>query len=116
MYDAYESRHANEDFDRWTLDDVDAVFAAESFTQLKYMQHHRLTGKGSGIQITPYAAGHTLGGTVWKISKETEEIVYAVDYNHMRDRCVSSLRRRTLRHQSDTASIVGCLDCRIAGT
>ena len=35
-----------------------------------------ILGKGAGIEITPYAAGHTIGGTVWKIVKETEEIVY----------------------------------------
>jgi cleavage and polyadenylation specificity factor subunit 2 len=27
-----------------------------------------------------------IGGTVWKITKETEEIVYAVDYNHKKER------------------------------
>ena len=44
------------------------------------------TGKGQGIRITPYAAGHMIGGTIWKITKETEEIVYAVDYNHKKER------------------------------
>jgi cleavage and polyadenylation specificity factor subunit 2 len=44
------------------------------------------TDKGAGITITPYAAGHMIGGTIWKITKETEEIIYAVDYNHMRER------------------------------
>jgi hypothetical protein len=27
-----------------------------------------------------------LGGAIWKITKETEDVIYAVDYNHMRDR------------------------------
>ncbi len=26
--------------------------------------------------MTPYAAGHMLGGTVWKITKDTEEILF----------------------------------------
>jgi cleavage and polyadenylation specificity factor subunit 2 len=43
-------------------------------------------GKGEGITITPYAAGHLLGGTVWKISVDTEDIIYAVDYNHRNER------------------------------
>lgn len=30
----------------------------------------------------PYNAGHSLGGTIWRISKDQEEFVYAVDYNH----------------------------------
>lgn len=37
------------------------------------------------IQITPFNAGHTLGGTIWKISKDQEVIIYAVDWNHSRD-------------------------------
>lgn len=46
-----------------------------------------LIGKGHGIQITPLPAGHMLGGTIWKIIKDgDEEIVYAVDYNHKKER------------------------------
>jgi cleavage and polyadenylation specificity factor subunit 2 len=44
------------------------------------------TGKCKGITITAYGAGHTLGGTIWKIKKDTDEIVYAVDYNHQKER------------------------------
>lgn len=44
-------------------------------------------GKGHGIQITPLPAGHMIGGTIWKIVKDgEEEIVYAVDYNHKKER------------------------------
>lgn len=44
-------------------------------------------GKGHGLQITPLPAGHMIGGTIWKILKEgEEEIVYAVDYNHKKER------------------------------
>ena len=39
-----------------------------------------------GIVVTAFPAGHLIGGTVWKITKDTEEIVYAVDYNHRRER------------------------------
>ena len=45
------------------------------------------TGKCQGITITPFAAGHTLGGTIWKIrSPSAGTLVYAVDMNHMRER------------------------------
>ena len=40
------------------------------------------SGKGEGIVLTPFAAGHLLGGTVWRICKAGEDYVYAVDYNH----------------------------------
>ena len=44
-------------------------------------------GKGHGLIITPYAAGHMIGGTMWKIVKDGEEdIIYAVDYNHKKER------------------------------
>lgn len=47
-----------------------------------------ILGKCQGISITAYPAGHTIGGTIWKIKKDTEEIVYAVDYNHKKERFV----------------------------
>jgi len=46
-----------------------------------------VSGKGHGLQITPLPAGHMIGGTMWKIVKEAEEeIVYAVDFNHKKER------------------------------
>lgn len=46
-----------------------------------------MKGKGNGLTITPYAAGHMVGGTMWKILKDGEEdILYAVDYNHKKER------------------------------
>ena len=39
------------------------------------------------MAITPVAAGHMIGGAMWKIGKEGEEdIVYAVDVNHKKER------------------------------
>eukprot|EP00741_Cyanophora_paradoxa_P019483 tig00021127_g18808.t1 len=87
MYDAHESRKLGEEFALFSLDDVDAAF--ELCQQVKYSQHVKLKGKGAGVEVTPYAAGHMLGGTVWKIGKENEEIVYAVDYNHRKERCLN---------------------------
>ena len=46
-----------------------------------------LPGKGHGLTITPYATGHMVGGAMWRIVKEGEEdIIYAVDYNHKKER------------------------------
>ena len=76
-----QARHNIEEFDLFTLDEVDASF--EKITQLKYNQSVQLKGKGQGLVITPLPAGHMLGGTIWRIVKDGEEdIVYAVDYNH----------------------------------
>jgi cleavage and polyadenylation specificity factor subunit 2 len=37
-----------------------------------------------------------IGGTVWKITKETEEILYAVDYNHKKERHLNPTVLETL--------------------
>ena len=74
-----------EDFDLFDLDDVDHAF--DKIKQVKYSQTINLTGKGQGLQITALAGGHMIGGTIWKILKDgEEEIIYAVDYNHNRER------------------------------
>ena len=81
----FQARHNIEEFSLFTLDEVDACF--EKMTQLKYSQSVSLKGKGQGLVITPLAAGHMIGGTIWKIVKDGEEdIVYAVDYNHKKER------------------------------
>ena len=50
----------------------------------------RYVGKGQGIRAIPLAAGHMIGGTIWRIIKDgDEEIVYAVDFNHKKERYVA---------------------------
>ena len=63
-------------------------YTFEMMTQLKYNQTINLKGKGEGISITPMPAGHMIGGAIWKIVVKDgeEDIVYAVDYNHKRER------------------------------
>jgi cleavage and polyadenylation specificity factor subunit 2 len=86
LYDLYQARHSMEEFDKYTLDEIDRTF--EMMTQLKYNQTVNLKGKGEGISITPLPAGHMIGGSIWKIVVKDgeEDIVYAVDYNHKRER------------------------------
>jgi cleavage and polyadenylation specificity factor subunit 2 len=85
MYDLYQSRKNSEEFDLFTLDDVDKAF--DNIIQVKYAQSVQLKGKGHGLTITAHAAGHMVGGAMWKIGKDEEEdIVYAIDYNHKKER------------------------------
>lgn len=45
------------------------------------------TGKCQGLTVTPFSAGHTLGGAIWKIrSPSAGTLVYAVNLNHMKER------------------------------
>ncbi|KAF5480422.1 hypothetical protein F2P56_001174 [Juglans regia] len=84
MYDQYLARKQVSEFDLFTLDDIDSAF--QMVTRLTYSQNHHLSGKGEGIVIAPHVAGHLLGGTVWKITKDGEDVIYAVDLNHRKER------------------------------
>ncbi|KAK4474203.1 hypothetical protein MN116_003500 [Schistosoma mekongi] len=84
LYDFFQSRHACEDFSHYTLDDVDSAF--DRVHQVKYQQTISLHGRGHGLCITPLPSGHTLGGTIWKLVKEDASIVYALDFNHKKER------------------------------
>lgn len=84
MYDQYLSRKQVSEFDLFTLDDIDSAF--QNVTRLTYSQNHHLSGKGEGIVIAPHVAGHLLGGTLWKITKDGEDVIYAVDFNHRKER------------------------------
>ncbi|GIL70343.1 hypothetical protein Vretifemale_981, partial [Volvox reticuliferus] len=105
------------DFETFDLDDVDAAFRLNaSWTELRFSQRHQLvppppdskaaaaTGSssgqpaaaaaaavaGGGITITAHPAGRYPGGAVWRISLGCgEELVYAVDYNHRKERLLN---------------------------
>ncbi|KAG7014767.1 Cleavage and polyadenylation specificity factor subunit 2 [Cucurbita argyrosperma subsp. argyrosperma] len=84
MYDQFIARKQVSEFDLFTLDDIDSAF--QVVTRLTYSQNHHLSGKGEGIVIAPHVAGHLLGGTLWKITKDGEDVIYAVDFNHRKER------------------------------
>lgn len=84
MYDQYLSRKQVSEFDLFTLDDIDSAF--QNVTRLTYSQNYHMSGKGEGIVIAPHVAGHLLGGTIWKITKDGEDVIYAVDFNHRKER------------------------------
>ncbi|GFO32279.1 cleavage and polyadenylation specificity factor subunit 2-like [Plakobranchus ocellatus] len=99
MYDLYQSRHNSQDFNKFTLDDVDVAF--DKIIQLEYSQSIVLKGKGHGLQITPVPAGHMIGGTIWKILKDgEEEIIYAIDYNHKKERHLNGCQLDTISRPS----------------
>ncbi|EIW82350.1 hypothetical protein CONPUDRAFT_54247 [Coniophora puteana RWD-64-598 SS2] len=68
-----------------TMQEVHEAF--DSINTLRYSQPTHLQGRCQGITVTPFNAGHTLGGTIWKIrSPSAGTILYAVNINHMRER------------------------------
>ncbi|KAI9653276.1 MAG: hypothetical protein M1831_006111 [Alyxoria varia] len=59
-------------------------------TPLKFSQSHEPAGSPfspplDSLTITAFAAGHTLGGTIWHLQYGSESVVYAVDWNHARE-------------------------------
>ncbi|XP_045595485.1 probable cleavage and polyadenylation specificity factor subunit 2 [Procambarus clarkii] len=85
MYDWFQSHHNYDLVEHFTLDDVDSAF--ELITQIKYNQSIPMRGKGIGLNISAQPAGHMIGGSIWRILKDGEgDIVYAVDFNHKKER------------------------------
>jgi len=84
MYDAYLSRANNEVFETFSLDDVDLCF--DRLHIVKYSERIILSANGVQLDALCYSAGHMLGGALWHLKCETDEIVYAVDYNHRKER------------------------------
>lgn len=93
------------EFGAYSLDNVDAAFRLNSkWVELRHHQWLALPTGGRGgaerLSICPAPAGRYLGGSVWRIAlgRCGQEVVYAVGYNHRKERCV---RGRVARAQSD---------------
>ncbi|KZT38353.1 hypothetical protein SISSUDRAFT_1021621 [Sistotremastrum suecicum HHB10207 ss-3] len=72
---------------KWIATPLEVTNAFEALIPLRYSQPTHLQGKCQGLTITAFAAGHTLGGAIWKIrSPSSGTIIYAVDFNHTRER------------------------------
>ncbi|WFD27119.1 hypothetical protein MNAN1_002115 [Malassezia nana] len=64
---------------------VDEAF--DAIRAVRYMQPTTLDDKCAGLVLTAYNAGHSLGGTVWKLrSPSVGTVVMALDWNHHRER------------------------------
>lgn len=71
-----------------TSEEIASYFAL--IHPLKYSQPHQplpspFSPPLNDLTITAYNAGHTLGGTIWRIQHGMESIVYAVDWNQGRE-------------------------------
>ncbi|MCJ1388006.1 hypothetical protein MMC18_000850 [Xylographa bjoerkii] len=71
-----------------TSEEISQYFAL--INPLKYSQPHQplpspFSPPLNGLTVTAYNAGHTLGGTIWHIQHGMESVVYAVDWNQVRE-------------------------------
>ena len=89
------------DYAYLTHKDVDRVF--DRITTLRYSQPTILS---HGVTITAYPAGHTIGGTIWNIRKDQENIVVMLDWNHAKERIVGGMLDTKTARLLDRASSV----------
>ncbi|KAK5687573.1 hypothetical protein LTS10_001712 [Elasticomyces elasticus] len=73
-----------------TPDEITAYFNA--ITALKYLQPHTplspsLTAS-QPLTLTPHAAGHTLGGTIWHLHHTPDSIIYASHWSQTRENLI----------------------------
>lgn len=73
-------------------DEIDTAFS--KVKTLKYYEEQYLSDHG--VTLTAHVAGHLVGGTVWQITKDEQEVVYAVDYNHRTEKHLSAFKHSTL--------------------
>ncbi|KPI42236.1 Cleavage factor two protein 2 [Cyphellophora attinorum] len=75
-----------------TVEEINKYFTA--ITPLKYSQPLQPSASHfspslEGLTLTAYNAGHTIGGTIWRIQHGMESIVYAVDWNQARENVIA---------------------------
>ena len=88
-----DSVKSEEEYEYLTPKDVDKAF--DRITTLRYSQPVILS---HGVTITAYPAGHSIGGTIWNIKKDQENIVVMIDWNHAKERIVGGmLDNKTMR-------------------
>jgi cleavage and polyadenylation specificity factor subunit 2 len=84
---------SEDEYEYLSLKDIDNAF--DKITTLRYSQPTILS---HGITITAYPAGHSIGGTIWNIRKDQENIVIMLDWNHAKERIIGGhLDSKTLR-------------------
>ena len=81
------------EYEYLTPKEVERCF--DRITTVRYSQPIILS---HGVTITAYPSGHSIGGTIWNIKKDQENIVVMLDWNHAKERIVGSmLDTKTLR-------------------
>ena len=73
--------------------DVERTF--DRITTVRYSQPVILS---HGVTVTAYPAGHSIGGTIWNLRKDQENVVVMLGWNHAKERIVRGmLDDKTLR-------------------
>lgn len=91
QYEIDEERKKLQDEVAPSMEEIDRYFSL--ITPLKYSQPHQpkasfFSAPLDDLMITAYNSGHTLGGAIWHIQHEMESVVYAVDWNIVRENII----------------------------
>jgi cleavage and polyadenylation specificity factor subunit 2 len=84
---------SDEEYEYLTPKDVEKVF-----DRIKTVRYSQPVILGHGVTVTAYPAGHTIGGTIWNLRKDQENVVVMLGWNHAKERIVRGmLDVKTLR-------------------
>ena len=71
---------------------------------VRYSQKISIDNDAGTLVLTGLPAGRLLGSTVWRVVKEGEEVVYAVDVNQRKDRFLGGTTLENLRYAGSSSS------------
>jgi len=81
LYDVYISKSTSGEFPYFDLDDIDIL--RDNFLEVNFEQPVKIGG--ANLEVSILRAGRLLGGGMWRIKREPDDILYAVDFNHRRE-------------------------------
>lgn len=97
LLDAFTSAVARNAELRAALTARDVVDAFAWCTRCRYDQPLVLPPAASDLTVDALPAGRLLGGAIWRMRRDVEEIVYAVDFSHEGDRFLPEAATRSIR-------------------
>lgn len=68
---------------QYELADIEEAF--DKVITVKHSQMTDLRAKYDGLTLTAINSGHSLGGTIWVLNKNSEKVIYAPEWNHSKD-------------------------------
>jgi len=91
-----------DEYEYLTPKDVEKVF-----DRIKTVRYSQPVILGHGVTVTAYPSGHTIGGTIWNLRKDQENVVVMLGWNHAKERIVRGmLDVKTLRLMERASCVI----------
>lgn len=102
--ESYRNTFGKELDSEYKFANIEKLF--DQMIMLRYSQPFIVqSGPAKGISLTAFPAGHSIGGSIWKIKKNNEDIIYAINFNHRREAHLDGASFETMISQSTTVLI-----------